>query len=91
MPNPDDATSYDFENDDYGLAGPPDKIMVGAEPMTLDDYSYISLHPNDDGTSWRLVTKQGQDAPRNENVQMPENQAQQLLRELRLRARNRPK
>ena len=36
--------------------------------MTLDDYSYISLHPNDDGTSWRLVTKQGQDAPRNENA-----------------------
>lgn len=92
LPDPEDPKLYDFENDDYGLPGPPDEITIGDYPMTLDDYSHISLHPNDDGAAtWLLMTQQGTDAPRTERKHMPGDQAQQLLRELRLRARTKPK
>lgn len=90
--NPDDSTSYDFTNDDYGLDGPPDEILVGSQPVKLDDYSHISLHSNnDDQATWLVVTQEGQDGPRNEVKRMARDQAQLLLRELRLRARTKPK
>ena len=92
VPNPDDPKSYDFENDDYGLDSPPDEIIVGALPLKLGDYSHISLHPNDDDeASWLVVTQAGSNGPRNQVPHMAGNQAQQLLRELRLRTRTKPK
>lgn len=92
VPNSDDPKSYEFENDDYGIGGPTDEINVGDRPLKLDDYSHISLHPNDDAAaSWLVVTQEGQHGPRNEVPRMDGDQAQQLLRELRLRARTRPK
>lgn len=90
--NPDDPESYEFENDDYGLAGPSDEIMVGGEPVTLDQYSHVSLYPNHDAEeSWLVITQAGQDGPRNEVPRMAGDQARQFLRELRLRARTKPK
>ncbi len=92
IPNPDDPRSYAFENDDYGVSGSADEIMVGGQPLKLDDYSHISLRPNDDNAaSWLVVTQEGRHGPRNEVPRMAGDQAQQLLRELRLRARTRPK
>jgi hypothetical protein len=93
LPDSDGAGGHDFENEDYGIAGPPDEITVGPHVLDLSDYSFISFRPvrGDEAGGWLVTITVGPDDSPGQSQSMSTDDAIVLLRELRLRARTKPK
>jgi hypothetical protein len=93
LPDADGAGGYDFENEDYGVAGPPDEITIGPRQVDLSTFWYISVRPGsgDGPDSWLVTFNASPNDPRGEPENLGAEDAKVLLRELRLRARTKPK